>query len=272
MLTEERVDTIFKEMDGYVLELVPDPTSLGPQYFRDHIAVCRNYLNRVGLVLNELNRERLYVSGELRRQEASYSMEFDNLLTNEASVKNLDSIEDRKAAAGFRLRAERLKINELKQLTHVLDSVYKVVSFRNRELHATMTAVKDQSKMMNAEIRSGSFYGDERTGSSDRSEKRSGGSIVTDDVSAEELAELMAGPVVELEQTSVVQAAAEPAAQQAETQAEPEVMPEPVTQTASDVTVIEDDAAVLDFLDGLADGAPAPAQTEEDEWAFLEGL
>jgi hypothetical protein len=130
MLTEERVDAIFKEMDGYVLELVPDPTSLGPQYFRDHIAVCRNFLNRVGLVLNELNRERLLVSGELRRLEALYALDYDNLLTNEPEIKNLDSIEDRKSAVGYRLREQRTAINEFKARMHSLDSVYKVVSYR----------------------------------------------------------------------------------------------------------------------------------------------
>jgi hypothetical protein len=263
MLTEKRVDEIFTEMDGLVLELVPDPTSLGPQYFRDHIAVCRNYLNRVGLVLNELNRERLSVSAELRRQEASYAMEFDNLLTNEPSVKNLDSIEDRKAAAGYRLRGQRSTINELKQQAHVLESIYKVVSFRNRELHATMTAVKDQSKMMNAEIRSGSFYGDERTDRSESDRARSGGTIITDDVSAEELAALMADSST---------TTPEPAASEPEMALTHEVVEE-APPTVEEVEVQPEaasDEEVMAFLDG---GASAVAAPEEDEFAgLLDGL
>ena len=261
MLTEERVDEIFKEMDGYVLELDPDPTALGPQYFRDKIAVCRNYLNAVGLVQSKLNHERLCVSSELRRQEAAYAMDFDSLLTNEPSVKNLDSIEDRKAAAGFRLRSQRSAINELKQQAHVLESVYKVVSFRNRELHATMTAIKDQSKMMNAEIRSGSFYGDERTDRTESERERSGGTIVTDDVSAEELAALMSD--------STPPSDPGPASEEA-------IPEEPVLPAAATEIGTDEEEAVLEFLAGEPKAAAAitapSVQTEDDFSAFLEGL
>jgi hypothetical protein len=255
MLTDERVDAIFKEMDSYVLELVPDPTSLGPQYFRDHIAVCRNYLNRVGLVLNELSRDRLAVSGDLRKQEAAFAMDFDNLLTNEPSIKNLDSIEDRKAAAGFKLRTQRTDINTLKEQMHILDSVHKVVSYRNRELHATMTAIKDQAKLMNAEIRSGSYYGDERTDSPE-SRSRGSRSVVVDDISAEELAAMMSDPAPSSE------APTEPPA------------PEPQSTAP-----MEGEAEMLQFLEGgstlipaLADTQPAAAEDEDEFASLLDGL
>jgi hypothetical protein len=264
MLTEERVDAIFKEMDGYVLELVPDPTSLGPQYFRDHIAVCRNFLNRVGLVLNELNRERLLVSGELRRLEALYALDYDNLLTNEPEIKSLDSIEDRKSAVGYRLREQRTAINELKARMHSLDSVYKVVSYRNRELHATMTAIKDQSKLMSAEIRSGGFYGDERTDTAGRDPMRSR-SMVTDDVSAEELAQMMADPTPEGEATGV--------------ESETAPVQQDVSSEATAVPEEGDEAAALRFLSGsdtLVDVVTAPpskpAPEEDDFMSLLEGL
>lgn len=270
MLTEERVDAIFKEMDGYVLELVPDPTSLGPQYFRDHIAVCRNYLNRVGQVLNELSRERLAVSGDLRKQEATYAMDFDNLLTNEPSIKNLDSIEDRKAASGFRLREQRVSVYTLKEQMHILDSVHKVVAYRNRELHATMTAIKDQSKLMNAEIRSGSFYGDERTDSSDRGAIRNARSMALEDISAEELASMMSDapvsetvPVVEIEPAKEGQVLATSSQQDMERQ-DPS---------------IGEEAEMMQFLNGGTESlvpalaASAPSTEEEDEFSsLLEGL
>jgi hypothetical protein len=161
-LTEKCVDTIFKEMNSYVLELANEPGALGPQYFQNIIAVCRNYLNKVSLRISELNRERLEVSSELRKLEALYALEYDNLLTNDVQIKSLASVEDRKAATGFHLREQQAKINELKDQMHALDSVYKVVNHRNRELHATMTAIKDQRRLMQVELSTGSFYGDER--------------------------------------------------------------------------------------------------------------
>jgi hypothetical protein len=185
MLNDQRVEAIFEEMDKLIIELEADPSCLGPQYFQDMIATCRNYLNRVGLVLNELDRERLIVSSELRRLEASYELEHDELLANDQSIKDLgSSIEDRKAAVGWRLREQRSALHECRSRLRNLDAVHKVVAYRNKELHATMTAIRDQKRLMTAELRSGSFYGDERASSLPGSDDGLG-------VTADELATLM---------------------------------------------------------------------------------
>jgi len=188
MLTDERVDAIFSEMDAYTLELVSDPSSLGPRYFQEVISVCRNYLNRVGLVLTEINREKLEVSSELRKLEAAYALEHDDLLANNERVRFLASVEDRKATVGWMLREQRKKINELKDQMHQLDAVHKVVNYRNKELHATMTAIKDQRRLIQIEVDTGSFYGDERTG--ERRPKEAPGMAV-DDLNEEELAAML---------------------------------------------------------------------------------
>jgi len=189
MLNEKRVDAIFKEMDELVIELESDPGSLGPQYFQDLIATCRNYLNRVGLVLNELDREHLTVSTEVRRLEAAYELEHDDILTNDKSVKDIgSSIDDRKAAVGWRLREQRAALTEARGRLHSLKAVHKVVSFRNKELHATMTAIRDQKRLMTAEIRSGSFYGDERATQLRPGEDDGGG------MTTEELAQMLEEP------------------------------------------------------------------------------
>ena len=183
MLTDQRAEAIFKEMDELVLELASDPGSLGPQYFQDMIATCRNYLNRVGLVLTELNRERLWVSSEVRKLEAVYELERDELLSNDSAIKELgSSIEDRKAAVGWRLRESRAVLTQARARLHSLNAVYKVVAFRNKELHATMTAIRDQKRLMTSEIRSGSFYGDERP--SARSGDDDGGGVTPEELAA----------------------------------------------------------------------------------------
>jgi hypothetical protein len=188
MLNDQRVDAIFEEMDKLVIELVADPSCLGPQYFQDMIATCRNYLNRVGLVLNELDRERLMVSAEVRRLEALYEAEYDDLLTNDRLIKDIgSSIEDRKAAVNWRLREQKAALTDARSQLRNLNAVHKVVAYRNRELHATMTAIRDQKRLMTSELRSGSFYGDERTNVA----------LGRDDglgLSADDLAELMDEP------------------------------------------------------------------------------
>lgn len=189
MLTEARVDEILKEMDTYVLELASEPSMLGPQYFQDIIAKCRGYLNKVSLIVSEVNRVKLSVSGELRRLEAVYSLDYDGLLANDDRVKTLANIEDRKSTVGFLLRAQRGRINELKDQQHSLDAVGKAVSHRNRELQATMAAIRDQRRLMQTELSTGAFYGDER-GVKHRREA-TGGMGVEDAVSADELEALM---------------------------------------------------------------------------------
>jgi len=184
-MTPERVDEIFKETDSYVLELASEPGALGPQYFQNIISVCRNYLNKVSLIISEINRERLDVSSELRKLEALYALDYDDKLANDVCVKNLASVDDRKAAVGYALRGQQTEINKLKDQMHALDSVYKVVSHRNRELHATMTAIKDQRRLMQTEVATGAFYGDERT------PKSAEGMGLDDDFSEEALANML---------------------------------------------------------------------------------
>jgi hypothetical protein len=161
-MTPERVNEIFKEMDVYVLELGSDSKDLGPQYFQERISICRNYLNKVSIVVNEINRERLIVSDQLRKFEALYDLDYDAKLVTDDQIKSLSNVEDRKAAVGYSLRDQKSKINDLKAQMHSLDSVYKVVSYRNRELHATMSAIKDQRRLIQIDVSTGAFYGDER--------------------------------------------------------------------------------------------------------------
>lgn len=243
MLTDDRIDAIFKEMEGYVIELIPDPTSLGPQYFRDLIATCRNYLNRVSLVLSELDRERLSVTSELRKEEALYELDYDDLLATNPQVRAMVAAEDRKATANNLLRTQKIKINGLKELKQRLDSVHKVVTYRNKELHATMAAIKDQKGLMKSEIRSGTFYGDERP--NDR-----------DEISAEELSNLIELDSVSLDEDTTASAAAD-------------------TETAEEVSAfLKAEEAPAPHKETTKKVAPkaAPEPEEDDFTSLLEGL
>ena len=161
MLTDKRIEEIFSQMDGFVLEL-SDPSMVGPVYFIDKIAVCRNYLNAVSLVLSELSREKLVVGGELRKQESLYQMESARLLVTDNNVRMLSNIKDRESMVAHILHNTRERIEELKSHMVAVDAVTKTVSHRSRELHATMDAIKNQRRYLQIEVQTGSFYGDER--------------------------------------------------------------------------------------------------------------
>jgi hypothetical protein len=261
MLTEERVDSIFKEMNSYILELANDPTSLGPLYFQDIIAKCRNYLNRVSLVISELNRDRLEVSSELRKEEAAHSLEYDNLLANDERVRRLASVEDRKATVGYLLREEQGRINGLKDQMHQLDAVYKVVSYRNRELHATMAAIKDQRRLIRIEVDTGSFYGDERVPSG-------GMAVDSNELNEEELANLFSEKT--REQASVTEEITEETSEVAEQEELADLLSEKTKEKASATEEITEEISEVDSLLTEIGGADEEASTEVGEAASTE--
>jgi len=163
MLEEKRIDEIYQEMASCVIDLVPDPTSLGPEYFRDKVAECRNMLNRVSQIQSELSRYLLQVSWDLNKEQTSFDIEFDNLMANDPLVRSLGSVDDRKSTANFKLKVRRESVAALKTNKQVLEMVVKVVTARSKELNNTMKALRDQKSAMSVELGTGSFYGDERT-------------------------------------------------------------------------------------------------------------
>lgn len=265
MITGDRIDAIFEEMNGYVLALASEPGALGPQYFQDIIAKCRGYLNNVSLVISELNHEKLFESSELRKLEATYALDYDNLLANDPAVRSLANIEDRKSTVGFLLRAQRIEINEGKDRLHSLDSVYKVVAHRSRELHATMNAIKDQRRLMVTELSTGSFYGDERTSRRRSSDPAS--SLPMEDISAEDLAAMMSEPAAgETVEASPVQKEV-----QSEPSAEPDLdLPAPSEAKEPDLQIaLESPLEAAQTPTEVRSHGPHTA-TEEEVLAFIE--
>ncbi len=253
MIDEKRIDAIFNEMAGYTIELASDPNSLGPQYFQDKIALCRNYLNAVSLVQNELGREKLTYSSELRVLETQYQLDYDQTLATDQTVKGLANIEDRKSTVAYMLRLKQKRIHELKDALHSLDAVSKVVGFRSRELHATMNAIRDQKRLMQTEIHTGAFYGDERVPKAKTHSKPEGDLGIDDD----ELSALLSGAA------SMPDDASEEAPK-----AEPPVVVEspkvaaPAPQAPAESTgETSDEAAIMSFL-GATDELPKTATDE----------
>jgi hypothetical protein len=160
MINDARRDQIFEQMNGYTLTL--DPSAIGPRYFIDKIAICRNYLNDVSLVLSELQREKLVTSSELHKLQAIIELEGARLLSTDDHVRRLANIKDRESMVAHILVERHRQVNFLKDQLLTIDGLMKHVSLRNRELHATMDAIKNQRRFMHIEVQTGAFYGDER--------------------------------------------------------------------------------------------------------------
>lgn len=187
----DRIKAIYEELEKYVVQLHPDPRSLGPLYLNDLISTTRNYLNAVSRIQLEVHQVKQYLAREIRAHEASLQVSFDDLLANDDRVRRLPSIEDRKATVAVFLRAEKQVIENLKAEMQDVEYVDKAVRHRHKELTSTMSEIKLQRSLIRDEIDTGAMYGDERaTGT-----RRLGPSspVFGDDMSESELERIMAG-------------------------------------------------------------------------------
>jgi len=166
----ERIEEIYNEIGSYSIELHRDPASLGPAYLQDLISKTRGYINQVSLIIQEIHREKSSLETELDAFEAAFLMSSDSLLAEDHRVTRLPNIDDRRAMINMLLRDERSKILGLKNQVKSLGYIDKAVRHRHKELENTMSAIRMQKSLIESELRTGAFYGDE----SDASRKTSG--------------------------------------------------------------------------------------------------
>lgn len=179
-----RVIEIYERLDKLVIELDPDPVSRGPKYLIETISSARGYLNEVSIYLTETLREKHVVDMELHAAEAAYEVTSDELLATDRSISQLPNIEDRKAAIHTRTADERKAIQALRRVLRDLGHVEKVIKHRHKELDNTISNVRMQRSLIEAEARTGSFYG---------SETETSGSQAVKDFSESEIQDLFDG-------------------------------------------------------------------------------
>jgi len=260
----DRVKAIYSELENYEIKLDPDPVSRGPRYLQGLIATCRNHLNSVSRLILEVHQEKQVLDRDLRAQDASFQVSFDNLLANDERIRRLPNIEDRKATAKVFLRDEISGIETLKSEIHDLEYVEKAVRHRHRELSATMGEIKLQKSLISAEIHTGAMYGDERAQADGFGERTVGNGPGGVSIDEDELEAIF--------QEEEAQAAPVAAVQEAATETAPEVVrmaaPEPAVEGPVAARVTPTEADVNAFL-GPSDHTGASPQEYDDLFANL---
>ena len=151
----------FDRLEKLVIDLPHDAVSLGPDYLREQISICRGYLNEVSVILQRILQARTLQTIELEGLEAEFAIKSDELLTGDDRVKPLPSLADRQAMINNILLAERRAISVLKLELQSNSHVEKVVRLRMKELDNTMSALRLQRSLLKDQLRTGSYYGDE---------------------------------------------------------------------------------------------------------------
>lgn len=160
-MTPERVEEIYKALGDLVVSLDPDPAARGPKYLQDLISRTRGYLNEASTYLSEVLRERNRLEMQLDALEAAFAVSADDLLANDRRVSTLPAIQDRQSMINVLLSKERREIQTCKREIKNLGHVERAVRHRHKELDGTMSAIRLQRSLIESELRTGAFYGDE---------------------------------------------------------------------------------------------------------------
>ena len=164
-MTPYRVNAIYEELGTLIIELHPDPASLGPLYLQDLISKTRGYLNRVSLLLQEVSRAAMDQTRVLDAYETAYQASYDELLAEDEEVRNLPSIDDRKAKIALILKDDKSHISKAKRALKDIGFVEKAVKHRYKDLESTLSSIRMQKSLIEVDQRTGSFYGDENDAS-----------------------------------------------------------------------------------------------------------
>jgi hypothetical protein len=193
-MDEKRVAEIYDKLGTLVVELDPDPVSRGPAYLQDLIARVRGYLNQVSVFVQEAHREHHDLERRKDALQAAFDVEADRLLAEDGRVKRQPNIDDRKSMINLILTDERREIQSVEQELRSLGHVEKAIRHRQKELESTMSAIRLQRGLIQDEIRTGSFYGDE----SDKSrgdawvgKKKGDDSVFDEELSDDEIAQYL---------------------------------------------------------------------------------
>lgn len=202
-MTPKRAEQIYNTLMDYVVELDPDPVARGPLYLQDLISKVRGYLNAVSIFMQEAHRERHALESRLDSLETAFRIAADELLTSDGRVMRLPNIDDRKAMVNLILSTELQEIEKTKGEIRSLGHVEKAIRLRQKELDNTMSAIRLQRSLIQAELRTGSFYGDESDKSRGDAWGRGAPAVADEDFDDDELSRLVAEAEAQIEQGAV---------------------------------------------------------------------
>lgn len=193
-MKQQKIDEVYSRLSGFSIDLPRDAASLGPEFLRESISLCRNYLNETAHYLQDLLVEESRLAMRLDAEEAAYQIRSTELLATDPRVSERPSIADRQAAIDNILREQKQSIIRLQSEIRSLGHVKAVIKNRQTELNGTMSAIRMQRSLLGDMLRLGSFYGDE----SSVSRGRAAGLDPIDEITSTDLEALVAASEAEL--------------------------------------------------------------------------
>jgi len=190
-LNPKRVEEIYDRLPQLVVELDPNPADRGPAYLQDLISKVRGYLNEVSVYIQEVIRVKNGLESELEALNSSFEIASNELMATDTRVSGLPAVQDRLAMINVILRTDYQTILDKRREVNEVGYVEKAVRHRHRELEQTMSAIRLQRSLLQTDIRTGAFYGDENINS--RGDKWNA------DIESDEIGRLLAEAEAEVE-------------------------------------------------------------------------
>lgn len=160
-ITTEEVDKIFGDLESFQVRLVSDPSTAGVHYLQDITSSVRNKTNKVTHYLNQMTHRRLLILRSLNALKALYKQESDALLANNPLVKAQKSFKDREAYISVLLSHQVRAISTLEAQLHEVETLCESLRMTHRELRDVAGEVRSQAKIIEIELKTKAFYGDE---------------------------------------------------------------------------------------------------------------
>jgi len=156
---EEFFDTAIKVVETLEVELDDNPLEAGPSVINEKIAQCRRNINKCERLAIMVSSAKAKVGRLLRDLQTEYTLQYNDLYTNDPRVRAGRSEKERDAMIGTRLSDLLAEIEDYKSQQEELKQLAVLIRSAKSNLKDTNARIKDQMTMCQEDIKMGSRWG-----------------------------------------------------------------------------------------------------------------
>lgn len=158
-MKNERKDQIYDRLLEINFSIETEPI-LEPRYLNEKFGELHSYIEEVGQFAIQVNKELSVYQRNLNNAQAIYDAEKERLLTEDDDIVNLPNIRDREAKANSKLKSELQEIRDLQDEVTDLNNLSKSISLKLRNLSRANSDIRMQVRIMESQIKLGTFKDD----------------------------------------------------------------------------------------------------------------
>lgn len=163
-INPERIKDIYSDLAQMHIELDSDPLRFGPKRLNGKVAEARGLLTRCEKVFLQVSQDLHWFKRNLRRAQAEFDVNMQDLLANDPEVMSGRNMKDREAIATTRLSSLRDEVYDLTSSMEDLEQLMIVIRAKRSDLRDVQGRLRDQLKICQEEIGLGAKWGSSSSG------------------------------------------------------------------------------------------------------------